>query len=60
MGISDRFKGFTIGDPEIYLYDISFEQQIVDSGKDVPEMVEALGAELGHISFPFPVDAVRG
>lgn len=57
---SNRFAGFTIGDPTIVLYDKCFEPQIWDSGKEVPQLVDELGAKIGSLYFPFPVEATRG
>ncbi|WP_417546483.1 hypothetical protein [Marinobacter sp.] len=57
---SNRLAAYTIGDPDITLYDSSFDQQIDDSGCDVPEAIARLDASLEYLRFPFPVHCVRG
>lgn len=61
---SKRLAAYTIGDPDLVIYDSSFSGAIDDmldsSKKDVCQVVAMLGAELASITFPFPVESTAG
>ncbi|MGL5093702.1 MAG: hypothetical protein ACRC8B_22840 [Aeromonas sobria] len=61
---SKRMVAYTIGDPELVIYDSSFSSAIGDildnSKKDVCQAVTMLGADLASITFPFPVESTAG
>ncbi len=62
---SSRLGAYTIGDPDLSIYDRSMESEIyqhMDNCKtgEFGNAVVALGAELGVINTPFQVHSVAG
>lgn len=61
---SSRLGAYTIGDPDISVYDRRFESQINElldgNTRDFTSAVSDLGAGLGSLKFPFPVHATAG
>jgi hypothetical protein len=62
---SKRIGSFTIGDPQIVLYDSSMDAEIgklMDSrdSYDFCQAVEEVGATLCVVDFPFPVHSTAG
>lgn len=61
---SSRLGAYTIGDPELSLYDRHFEPEInklLDTGKyDFCTAVASLDADLARLRFPFHVHSTAG
>lgn len=61
---SSRLGAYTIGDPDLGLYDRHFEPEInklLDTGKyDFCTAVANLDADLGRLRFPFQVHSTAG
>lgn len=61
---TSRLGAYTIGDPDLNVYDSRFESEInklLDTGKyDFCSAVSDLGAELGSLKFPFQVHSTAG
>lgn len=61
---SSRLGAYTIGDPDLSLYDRRFEPEInklLDTGKyDFCTAVADLGVDLGSLKFPFDVHSTAG
>lgn len=61
---SSRLGAYTIGDPDLSLYDRRFEPEInklLDTGKyDFCTAVASLGADLARLRFPFHVHSTAG
>lgn len=60
---SERFASYTIGDPNVTIYDKSFEPEIdalCDRGCDVGRSVEEVGCALAIVRFPFAVQSTAG
>jgi hypothetical protein len=55
--LKNRADSFTIGDPDITIFD---KNKYEDSGKDIGVDVERCDAELGQLIFPFGVASVAG
>lgn len=60
---SERFTSYTIGDPNVTIYDKSFDPEIYalcDRGCDVGGAVEEVGCALAIVRFPFAVQSTAG
>ena len=57
---SDRLGFYTIGDPNVSIYDKSGGAEDDDSGLDFPQVVERHGAYLSSVYFPACVHSTVG
>lgn len=60
---SERFTAYTIGDPNVTIYDKSFEPEVselCEGGDDVCIAVDKVGCELAIVRFPFAVQSTAG
>ena len=61
---SDRIGAYTIGDPDLELYDRTLDASIEalqeDSSMDFCTAVEEVGGDLGCLKFPFPIHSTAG
>jgi len=55
--LSDRADSFTIGDPDITIFD---KNKFIDNGKDVCVDVDDSDSELACLIFPFGVASTAG
>ena len=55
--LSSRADSFTIGDPDVVIFD---KNKYIDTGRDVGIDVESSGAELASLWFPFSVASTAG
>ncbi|TNC80275.1 MAG: hypothetical protein C9356_15220 [Oleiphilus sp.] len=61
---SRRMAAFTVGDPNLYLYDCNFDDRIAEiqdkENKEFGRAVEKLGVGLGELQMPFSVHSTCG
>ncbi len=57
---STRLGFFTIGDPDITVYDKTFDPEIDETNRDFGPVAHELGVVLGHVKFPSNVHSTAG